>query len=233
MERIWLRILGYRVCNIRRSKGEPGYAYFDIRLGDMVLVEGVKIKYQEEGDRPALLQNWGTASVRFPDVSILHRHTSKRNPLLHDVLASALTECFSELLQALQNGSQKQELRFIEPKEWDGKALRIPVDFVKFNKLMCGGINQPVYTDFWVGHHFIICGVKIFNGLELGLDKEGCSKILSPTLCWLVDKLCRQVKVQEAVHGVSTEGTADTDADFMIGVKGCDPDGIPPAIRFY
>ncbi len=223
--RLWLNVPGYQVQDIKRDRF--GCIYLNIRLGNVLVVRGVTFEIE---DMNRSIQNWAMADTILVDRANFHDHAAEKVRILRDILMIAVGGCCSRLAWALESDPPKTELEFIKPREWKGKSLKIPVDFVKLIGFKSRGVR--VYADVCIGHHVIVRMIEIFDGQRFGLDSAGQSTILDLGLRQTIGDLLRRRSVRKAVRDISLEGKIDSDQEFMIGVKGCDPEAVPPRIQF-
>lgn len=237
MKRLWLKVDGIRVRDISRMDGGLQRASFAVRLGDVLTVRGVEFgKRDEEKATCPFWQNWAMADTRFLDVPALHRHhpLEKKDSLLSDVLALALMERLDGLvrvLETLEKGGQQIELDYLWPAAWQGKSLRIPVDFVRIQNFECRYAHGKVTADVWAGHHFVVWHVPVFDGAQFAFDPE--RRIGSEKLLALIGQIMARRTFRRHVRAVSADGFPERKRKFTLAVKGYDTERIPPAIRFY
>ncbi|TSA45206.1 hypothetical protein D4R51_02295 [bacterium] len=230
MKRLWLKIPGFLINGIHPFDSKDGKSIsIDMLLGKALDVRGVVITKCPDG----MTQNWAMANTRFFDVPILHKKTRKRNPLLHDVLAIILViECWTKLAELFLNGLDGKELEYVRPWMWLKQSLRIPVDFIQLQNFRSAFEGREVYADFRVGHHFIVWQVLVYSGSKFVFDPVD-KKVVSDELRALAERLMKRRTLRQTILSVSKRDSMEMGKKFTLFLKHCDPEGIPPAIRFY
>ena len=236
MRRLWLKVPGFRVYDIRRDRDHPKRVWVNIRLGDVLAVFGVYVESEKGGYLPVrkavsprlFSQNWAMAQVRFLDVPLLHHGVGKRLSLLEDTLALAFMECWGELDRVLKNGLEQTELDFVRPKAWKGMSRRIPVDCVRiWDFERPRGMVGPVSANVQFGHHFVVWHMQVFGDGKFVLDPKHERGVLSSDLRWAADLILRQTSFREFVKGLHATILPEK-REFVVKTKGCDIEGIPP-----
>lgn len=210
-KRIWLKIPGFKLRNIRRE-GEK--ICFDAELGDEITVQRIRVEGKS--------LNLNSTNFSFLDVPMIH--VRKRNPVLIETIGLALEEIYFQ-------GSQRGELEFAKPEEWEGKSLRIPVDFVQFKTL--GSEKGAVYTNIYIGHHLAVLRIPIFNGTRFLLESSNYPMVHNKKILEMIKNLVKRPQTRGNILETSRNGMGNPGFSVLTGIKGCDPEDLPPSIRIY
>lgn len=187
--------------------------------------------------------NLGNADARLVDVPGLHEKPTKEK-LLREVLNKAVHDsCLdrSEVLRPfIKNGWPGDELTFgfFKPEDWQGKSLGIPVEFIRLKNFQLAQKTGVVTADIEIGHHLIFWGVRFwYTGMEwhplMSFSDIRCGeeRIQEKQLIRLINRMFLRSDVKEVVTSVAN-GAIDMESKFIDAVEGCDPEAVPPAIKF-
>ena len=234
-KRLWLKIAGFSVDKIfpPHLTDDRAGVWVDMRLGELFKIRSVLItKHFLNGN---LEQNWDKSGIYFRDTPGAHRSSRTRNPLLSEVFELMLiNDCWDKFYRAFDGGFDMNPY-YIQPKTWEGKSLRIPVDFIRFQHLnrSSEGLGVGVWADFVVGHHLMVCGVPVYDGSEFAFDPDK-TKVLSEELRALAERLLKNKALRKCVKNISRHDAFEWKTNFTsVLAKGCKTGGTPPLIRFY
>jgi hypothetical protein len=243
--RIWVEINGLQLHSLapgRQDSGEDKIAWASLKLGSAFNIDGILIT-SGVLDAPEFSIGWGNANARLMDVQALHEKPAKGN-LLYEVIAKAVHDfCLqrAEILHPFIKKAIEGErltLGFFKPPDWQGKSLRIPVDFIRIRSFQRVNYGNIVTADIQIGHHLIFWSVKIWDSrLDwhplTGFHDAPCGeeRIQEKELNRLINRIFLWSDVREVATSVA-KGTIDMESEFIDKVKGCDPEATPPPIKF-
>jgi len=242
-KRIWAKIDGLQLHHLVPG-GPDRAAWASLKLGSAFNINGIMISSKPE-EEWQFTSNPGNADARLLDVPGLHEKLTK-GELLRDVLYKAVHDlCLdrSEVLRPfIKNGWPGDELTFgfFKPKDWQGKSLMIPVDFISLQDFQLVEKTGVVTADIEVGHHLVFWHVKIYDPeqvwdpLACGFSDApfGEERIQHEEIARLINgMLLMDGNVKKTISAVA-EGKIDMESKFIDKVEGCDPEATPPPIKF-
>lgn len=237
MKRIWLKAKFVEFFNWGRSKGlsnsNKWRVWLDMRVGNAFNVNGIILE-ESTSNKFGLSQFSSMSNVRILSTPLSYKGCGKRVPrlLLDDILALAvfrncMIPCKDVIVQFMQNGKFKPPVRKCKPALWKGKALEIPVEFIrigKFERIKDKGVSAHIR----VGHHLVFWNVKIFDLSGNPMADFSPYGILDRRVSKIISEMLENPKLKDVVKNVSWID----DSMFVRKVKGCNLDGAPPPIRF-
>ncbi len=255
-KRIWVKIDGLQLHHLQRRvpmKGKPiqdNQVWASLKLGSAFNINGLIITNKPD-DTVQFWQGWGNADARLIDVPALHGKPIKKE-LLREVLAKAIHGIcikWKEVLRPFiemdaEATGDELSFSFFKPKDWQGKSLMIPVDFVILKNFQLRRELKTVTADIIIGHYLAFWNIKICPLSQVARF------LLSPTEYDLSDVVFGEERIQDdGVRGIINEmvilntdiretvnvvsnGTIDMESRFTVKVEGTDPEAIPPPIKF-
>lgn len=244
MKRIWikadsLQLTGLKATRILGSKENEKYAWGNLEIGTLgFTLHSLLITLREKGD---LSQNYATCNMRFLDVPLKHRLRNGGKPprrrILEDVVALAVADEYlrrrkKELLPLFNNSGASFTFPWFTPPEWQGN-LRIPVEFIRLFNFECRE-NGPISAHIQIGHHLVFWHVCIYDRQRRHPFKLENKNIRNPEILLAINRLLAKKKVRSYLERLmETSHFVGDDAEFIDKIPGCNPDGLPPRIRFY
>ncbi|MDP3057266.1 MAG: hypothetical protein Q8N37_01950 [bacterium] len=236
MKRICLKVKSLRLVSLKSDLGEEKTVRATLELGNALNIAGVQAGYEKEGG--SFHQNLSMASLRLMDTPFLHRKEKEKNTPLHlleEIICEAIWFFFKQnevrMRDLLGQKLDDFDLEEFFP-EWNDRELAIPVEFIKLSKFDCRHQNGDVSADIQLGHHFIVWGVKIYDGrgvFEL-FDENIRSRELRKVIREMIK---RNAELQEHVKYLSKHGISDMGEEVFIDkTEGCDPKSLPPPVSF-
>lgn len=246
-ERTWIRIDGLELHHLAPAKNESQsekLAWASLLLGQAFDINGLLI-YSKPEQTNWFSQGWGNADTRLLDVPA--RHKDRKNlTLLEDVLAKAVHDFCLERAEVLrhfiESGVTGDELTlaFFKPEAWRGKSLMIPVDFIRLQNFQSFA-GEKVCVDIQIGHHLIFWRMEVWSK-SLGKDQDlaftdnnspcDLPRIAHDFLEWKILTMLESPGVQKTIRAVAN-GTIDMTTQFFdIMSDQCEPEAVPPAIKF-
>jgi hypothetical protein len=139
----------------------------------------------------------------------------------------------------IENGRSKDilTLGFFTPKDWQGKSLMIPVDFIRLQNFQSVVKTGRVTADIKIGHHLIFFGLRVWDifldkDLIFGDHNSPCGEErIESRFRWLILSMLKLPEVQKTMTAVAN-GTIDMESRFIEKFVECDPEATPPPIRF-
>jgi len=233
MERIWLKVEGFQLCDFGRSKDDPGAAWATVKMGEhSFVIRGYYFKLEKDG---YITQNNAMSRMRFFDVPYLHHGKKKPAVLLDDILGKAIHDFYlhgekGEQLKAFLEGrTELKEFPFFKPEEWGRKSLRIPVDFVALRSMASSLLsNGSVYANVQLGEHLIFWEQLIFDLKDFryggsGADRDRRDAIYDKKVVEAINNLLSGKELQKHIRYLSeTRGMDFSDTVFFEKAPGYD-----------
>ena len=249
MKRIWLKVEGFQLYNFSRSRGTDIAAWADIQMGqESFAVKNYFFRLEKDGQ---ITQNPAMADMRFLDIPLLHHDRKKPKMLLEDVLGKAIYDLYlageksGELKALLEGKTELTEFPFFKPAEWQGKSLRIPVDFVALRGLSATrSADGWVYADIIVGEHLIFWKQLIFDCTKFcyggsKMTPDSSNAIYDKRIVAIINDLLNRKDLQERICYLSeTRGFESGSVIFFEKTANCDERRIavralPHPVRLY
>ncbi len=252
MERIWLKVEGFQLCEFCRGK-DKGSAWATVKMGEKsFVIRGYLFNLEKNGD---ITQNNATGRMSFFDVPCLHNGKRKPVLLLNHILSKAIHDLYlhgekGEQLKAFLEGkTELKEFPFFKPPEWGGRSLRIPVDFVALRSMASGLLsNGSVYANIQLGEHLIFWEQLVFDLKDFRYGSSGAvhdqrDAIYNEKVVKVINRLLGDKKLQERIRYLSeTRGREFSDSIYFEKTPGYDEKRItgkkgelfvPRPVRLY
>jgi hypothetical protein len=207
-------------------------AWIDLLFG-CISMNGISIEIDDHlfpGESwPHISHNDAMADMRLIDVPIHHHGKRQPKNLLYEHLAIGMNEFingthYEEVKKFLNKETDHlSDSHPFKPEAWDGKSLRIPVDFISVYGISGG--NGIARAHVRIGHHIVLWNMQVyptFKPDQVIFDEriiEEVKKILARKRATSTLKYCAQNKA------------INHEDKFMSKIPGCKKK-IPP-VRFY
>lgn len=253
MERIWLKVEGFQLCDLCRAK-EKRSAWATVRVGEKSFaVRGYSFKLENDGH---ITQSSGT-NMRFSDTPYLHKGKRKPGLLLDEFLGQVIYDRYlnqyakenEELRVFLEGKTELKEFPFFKPAEWGARSLRIPVDFVALWSMASSMLsNGSVYANIQLGEHLVFWEQLIFDLKEFhyggsGPVRDHRDAIYDERAISAINYLLSRKKLQNRIRHLSeTRGMEFSDSVYFEKAPGYDekriterklPRSVPRPVRLY
>lgn len=254
MERIWLKVEGFQLCDFQRNEKENS-AWATIKAGEKSFaIRAYFFKLEEDGH---ITQNNAMGRMRFFDVPYLHYGKRKPALLLDDFLGKAIYDLYlagekkGELRAFLEGKTELREFPFLKPAEWGGRSLRIPVDFVALRSMGSSLLsNGSVYANIQLGEHLIFWEQLIFDLKDFRYGGSGTvhdqrDAIYDEKVVKVINQLLSGKELQEHIRYLSStrtlefsdtvffEKTPGCDEKKITGIKQAEDRSVPRPVRLY
>lgn len=247
MKRIWLKIEGIQLCDFYHDK-DKNSAWANIKMGhEGFVVRGYFFQLEKDG---YITQNPAMARMRFLDVPLLHRDKKKPEMILEYALVKVIHDTYligeksEEFKSFLEGKTGLTEFPFIKPAEWEGKSLRIPVDFIALRSLSASLLsNGSVYANINVGEHLIFWEQLVFDRKDFHYGGSGSrdsrDAICDKRVIAVINYLLSRKDLQNHIRYLSeTRGHDLSNVAFFEKTADCDEKRVteiisPRPIRFY
>ena len=236
MKRICLKVKSLRLVSLKSDSKDEKMVRLTVELGNALNITGVQAGYEKKDG--SFHQNLSMASLRFMDVPILHRRENEKNTplfLLEDIICEAIFLFFKQnemrMRDLLGQKLDDFDLEEFNP-DWNGLELAIPVEFIGLSRFNCRHQNGDVRVDIRLGHHFIVWGVKIYDGK--GVFELFDENIRDRELRKIIRKMIKSnTELQGHVRYLSKHGISDMgETVFIDKTAECDSESLPPPVSF-
>lgn len=249
MDKIWLKIKGIQLCDFHLDGNRPGAAWATVKVGDSFVIKGYYFTLEKNGD---ICQNNAMSRMRFLDAPLLHKNEEKPAPLLDHILFKAIYDEYlagdkrAELLAFLRGENGLKEFPFLAPKEWQGKSLMIPVDYIALRSPCSSMLSDgSVYANIFLGDHLVFWEQLIFNCKTMryagsGSDRDQRDTIYDKEAIGVINQILHRRNVRRFIRDISEQRTltfsdtvffdktVDYDAEMITGIKG----KVPQPVEF-
>lgn len=208
-----------RLHSFLRDREIENRVWFLLDLGAALTLGNLYVDFQPDGK---FSWNEALADFRFLDIQFQHRNETNPPPLLEMIIAQAVARQLPELRVVVQK--EDAGLEMISWQPWNGQSLTIPMEFLYLFGFRCGG--RGVSANVQLGHHLVLFGLRLFNGEEVAIDQQ---RVRDERIAAAI--FGNQELVSE-IRGLPASRKIVFDAAFLFAKEGCDPDGVPPPVRF-
>lgn len=238
-KRIMLKVPRIQVKNFLRRDPLPGKkelraAWLDLLLEGCISINGIDIEIDDHifpgEERPHVSHNDAMTNVRLLDKPFEHHGKRQPRHLLYEYIAIGMNELingtrYAEVKKFLDKETDHlEDFEPFKPKIWNGKSLRIPVDFVSIYGM--SGRDGITQANIRLGHHIVLWGIQVYPTFKpdnIIFDKRVIKEI---------EKILATGVVKKSLMYCATHNTFNHEDKFVNRAWKCGKAKIPP-IRFY